>query len=145
MGWIPTFNKKNSLPYCFKQFSAVYLILLLLLLLIFSISSGKVSFRFEKDEEKKTKYRDVRVQILIWFQTFLLFTKPHFQTFNALKSTYMYFQAFQIISDFFRLSHRHSHIPANTSNSINSKGLNVSIISHWNHDLSVAWLLADIP
>ena len=29
--------------------------------------------------------RDVRVQIVIWFQTFLLFTKPHFQTFNALK------------------------------------------------------------
>ena len=25
--------------------------------------------------------RDVRVQILIWMQTFLLFTKPHFQTF----------------------------------------------------------------
>ena len=43
--------------------------------------------------------RDVRVQILIWFQTFLLFTKPHFQTFNALKSTS--FQTFQIISDFF--------------------------------------------
>ena len=46
--------------------------------------------------------RDVRVQILIWFQTFLLFTKPHFQTFNTvwmhLKSTS--FQAFQIISDF---------------------------------------------
>ena len=42
--------------------------------------------------------RDVRVLILIWFQTFLLFTKPHFQTFNALKSTS--FQAFQIIADF---------------------------------------------
>ena len=41
--------------------------------------------------------RDVRVQILIWFQTFLLFTKPHFQTFNALKSTS--FQAFQIITE----------------------------------------------
>ena len=38
--------------------------------------------------------RDVRVQILIWFQTFLLFTKPHFQTLNALESTS--FQAFQI-------------------------------------------------
>ena len=49
--------------------------------------------------------RDVRVEILIWFQTYLLFTKPHFQTFNALKSTT--FQAFQIISDFFSqtLSH----------------------------------------
>ena len=45
-------------------------------------------------------YRDVRVQILIWFQTFLLFTKLHFQTSNALKSTS---QAFQIISYFFRL------------------------------------------
>ena len=44
-------------------------------------------------------YRDVRVQILIWFQTFLLFAKPHFQTFDALKSTSS--QAFQIISDFF--------------------------------------------
>ena len=31
----------------------------------------------------------------------MLFTKPHFQTFNALKSTS--FQAFQIISVFFRL------------------------------------------
>ena len=46
-------------------------------------------------------FRDVRVQISIWFQTFLLFTKPHFQTFSALKGTS--FQAFQIISDFFRL------------------------------------------
>ena len=56
--------------------------------------------------------RDVRVQILIWFQT-LLFTKPHFQTFNALKST-----SFQIISDFFRLfSHRCSHTP------VSSKGV----------------------
>ena len=43
--------------------------------------------------------RDVRVQILSWFQTFLLFTNPHFQTFNALKSTS--FQAYQIIPDFF--------------------------------------------
>ena len=49
--------------------------------------------------------RDVRVQIFIWFQTFLLFTKPLFQTFNALKSTSI--QAFQNISDFFSqtLSH----------------------------------------
>ena len=46
-------------------------------------------------------HRDVRLQILIWFQTFLLFTKCHFQTFNALKSTS--FQAFQIISEDFRL------------------------------------------
>ena len=47
----------------------------------------------------------MRVQILISFQTFLLFTTPHFQTFDALKSTS--FQAFQIISDFFSqmLSH----------------------------------------
>ena len=49
--------------------------------------------------------RDVRVQISVWFQTLLLFRKPNFQTFNALKSTC--FQAFQIISDFFSqmLSH----------------------------------------
>ena len=55
--------------------------------------------------EYSVHIRDVRVQILTWFQTFLLFTKPHFQTFNALKSTS--FQAFQIISDFFSqmLSH----------------------------------------
>ena len=45
------------------------------------LTSGMWEFRFES------------------FQTFLLFTKPHFQTFNALKSTS--FQAFQIISDFF--------------------------------------------
>ena len=41
-------------------------------------------------------------QILIWFQTILLITKPHFQTWcslNRLKSTS--FQAFQIILDFF--------------------------------------------
>ena len=45
----------------------------------------------------------MRVHILIWFQNCLLFTKPHFQTFNALKST-----SFQIILDFFSqtLSHR---------------------------------------
>ena len=41
---------------------------------------------------------------------FLLFTKPHFQTLNALNSTS--FQAFQIISDFFfTFSHRRSHTP----------------------------------
>ena len=45
-----------------------------------------------------TNYWDVRVQILIWFQTLLL-TKPRFQTVNALKSTTL--QAYQIISDFF--------------------------------------------
>ena len=28
-------------------------------------------------------YNDVRVQILIWFQFFMLFTKAHLQTFNA--------------------------------------------------------------
>ena len=48
---------------------------------------------------------DWRVKILIWFKTVLLFTKSHFQTFNALKSTS--FQAFQTFSDFFSqtLSH----------------------------------------
>ena len=45
-----------------------------------------------------TWHMDVRVQILIWFQTFLLFKKPNFQTFIALKITSL--QAFQIISDF---------------------------------------------
>ena len=53
-------------------------------------------------------HMDVRVQILIWFQTCLLFTKPHFQTSSALKST-----SFSGISDHFRLvqtfSHRCSH------------------------------------
>ena len=47
--------------------------------------------------------RDVRVRILIWFQTFFLFTKPHFQTFNAVWmhwKAHVSFQAFQIISDF---------------------------------------------
>ena len=48
---------------------------------------------------RKVSSRDATVQILILVQTLLLFTKPHFQTFNALKSTS--FQAFQIISDAF--------------------------------------------
>ena len=43
--------------------------------------------------------RDVRV--LFFFLSFSLFTKPHFQTFNALQSTS--FQLFQITSDFFFL------------------------------------------
>ena len=38
---------------------------------------------------------------MLEFRLFLLFTKPHFQTLNALKSTS--FQAFQIILYFFRL------------------------------------------
>ena len=48
------------------------------------------------------------VQILIQFQTFLLFIRPHFQTFNALKSTCIFFD----ISDYFRLfsSQTLSHI-----------------------------------
>ena len=57
-----------------------------------------VCFLVWEIDKLHTCTRDVRVQILIWFQTFLLFTKPHFQTFNSLKSTS--FQAFQIISDF---------------------------------------------
>ena len=50
----------------------------------------------------------VRVQILIWFQSFVLFTKPHFQTFNALKK-----HIFSGISEFLfqTFSHRRSHIP----------------------------------
>ena len=43
----------------------------------------------------------MRVQILIWFQTFLLFKKSHDQTINELLKD-ISFQAFQIISDFFR-------------------------------------------
>ena len=54
---------------------------------------------YQNDLQLSFNYRDVKVQILIWFQTFLLFTKPHYQTFNALKSTS--FQAFQTFSDFF--------------------------------------------
>ena len=50
-------------------------------------------------KQSNESIRDGRVQILIWFPTFLLFTKAHFQTLNALKSTS--FQAFQIISDIF--------------------------------------------
>ena len=44
-----------------------------------------------------TLVRDVRVQILIWFQTLLPITKPHFQTFNELKSFFfrcLYFRLF---------------------------------------------------
>ena len=45
----------------------------------------------------------MRVQILIGFQTFLLFTKPHFQTFNAV---------FSGLSDYFRLfSQTCTHTP----------------------------------
>ena len=51
-------------------------------------------------KSKSLGNRDVRVQILIWFQTFLLFTKPHFQTFNAVwmhwkAHLYRYFRLFQ--------------------------------------------------
>ena len=47
--------------------------------------------------------KDVRVQILIWFQTFLLFTKPHFHTFNAVwmhwkAHLFRHFWLFQIFS-----------------------------------------------
>ena len=58
----------------------------------------------EKEREKKEERWVIliagmwRFRFVIWFQTFLLFTKPHFQTFNALKSTS--FQAFQTFSDF---------------------------------------------
>ena len=72
-----------------------------------SIASSKCRwlFRFYPGQKLSTVKtcimvicRDVRVQILIWFQTFLLFTKSKFQTFNALKST-SFLQAFQINSD----------------------------------------------
>ena len=49
------------------------------------------------------RYQGCESSDLIWFQTVLLFTNINFQTFNALKSTYMSFQVFQNISDFFRL------------------------------------------
>ena len=48
----------------------------------------------------------MRVQILIWFQTFLLFTKPHFQAYDALKSTFL-----SGISDYFGHFHTFSHTP----------------------------------
>ena len=52
--------------------------------------------------------RDVRVQILIWFKTFLLFTKPHFQTFNAVRMHWKahLFRHFRLFQTF---SHRRSH------------------------------------
>ena len=54
------------------------------------------NFKFTADLVNLGIVRDVRFQILIWFQTFfLLFTKPHFQTYNALKK--------HIFSDYFRL------------------------------------------
>ena len=54
--------------------------------------------------------RDVRVQMLTWFQTFLLFTKPHFQTLNAV---WMHWKAhlFKHFILFQTFSHRCSHIP----------------------------------
>ena len=53
--------------------------------------------------------RDVRVQILIWFQTLLLFTEFHFRTFDVLENTT--FQVFQVVSDFSdgSFSHTLSH------------------------------------
>ena len=55
-----------------------------------------------------TNNRDVRVQILIWFQTFLLFAKSHFQTFNALKTHLCrHFILFQTFSNFFSYTLSH--------------------------------------
>ena len=51
--------------------------------------------------------RDVRVQILIWFQTFLLFIKPIFRLLMHWKAhLFRHFRLFQTYS------HRHSHTPA---------------------------------
>ena len=62
--------------------------------------------------------RDVRVQILIWYQTFLLFTKPHFQTFSALLHWKAHlFRHFRLFQTF---SHRHSHTPSLTLLSVQS-------------------------
>ena len=86
----------------------------------------------------KQIFRDVRVQILIWFQTFLLFTiEPHFQTFNALKITS--FQAFQIISNFFSQTLAHPWIfdpgcvPLGTLRTPNK--YNISNVSRMNDNL----------
>ena len=48
-----------------------------------------------------THLRDVRVQILIWFQTFLPFTKPHFRLLMQFECIEKHI--FSGISDYFRL------------------------------------------
>ena len=50
--------------------------------------------------------RDVRVQVLIWFQTFLLFTNPHFR-FLCIEKVHL-FRHFRLFQTF---SHRRSHTP----------------------------------
>ena len=55
--------------------------------------------------EELVTVRDVRVQILIWFQPFLLFTEPNFQTLKGT-SFFRHFKLFQTFSD------RRSHTPA---------------------------------
>ena len=57
-------------------------------------------------------HRDVRVQIFILFQTFSLFTKPNFQTFNAV---WMHWKAhlFRHFRLFQTFPHRFSHTPVN--------------------------------
>ena len=76
---------------CFNRFdcygNASFIILIILLIVI--ENQGHFDILFENE---MVCIRDVRVQILIWFRTILLSTKPIFQTFNALKSTS--FQAF---------------------------------------------------
>ena len=87
----------------------------------------------------------MRVQSFLWFQTFLLFTKPHFQTFNALKSTS--FQVFQIISHFFQtFSHRCSHTPAVFSPDIKGRwrgggggGGDSDLSLFWSHTYIHVW------
>ena len=61
---------------------------------------------------KRYVSRDVRVQILIWFQTFFALHKPHFQTFNAVwmhwkAHVFRYFRLFQTFSH----THRCFHTP----------------------------------
>ena len=65
-----------------------------------------VWWNFSTLQFKNVTCWDVRVQILIRFQTFLLFTKPYFQTFNAVGMLLKaYVQAFQIILDVFSPLH----------------------------------------
>ena len=57
---------------------------------------------FHWTHQQPKVWRDVRVQILIWFQTFLLFTKPHFQTFDNQQFKCNENHIFSGISDYFR-------------------------------------------
>ena len=63
-------------------------------------------------------YRNMRVQKLIWFQIFfLLFTKPHFETSNAIWMQWKVhlFMHYRLSQTF---SHRRSHTPYNNCNEL---------------------------